>query len=201
MAYPGPLVDDWRVFNRYSWRGIEGGQRVAEELSTLRAILSTTAIRWEQLVGNLPEDLLQRRPIPEEWSPAECLRHLWHAERDVFSVRLRTFIAGKDIVPYDPGVAGPEFAGPLSNLLKEFQRLRAENNRVLAELGLEDLDRSANHGEYGAVRLEEMMNEWTAHDLVHTVQAERALMQPLILASGPWRFSFSTDEMTGHSQS
>jgi len=27
----------------------------------------------------------------------------------------------------------------------------------------------------------------SAHDLMHTVQAERAMMQPFIAGSGPWR--------------
>ncbi|MBA2285220.1 MAG: hypothetical protein H0W02_07045 [Ktedonobacteraceae bacterium] len=35
--------------------------------------------------------------------------------------------------------------------------------------------------------LGELLHEWAAHDLMHTVQAERALMQPFILACGPWR--------------
>jgi hypothetical protein len=29
--------------------------------------------------------------------------------------------------------------------------------------------------------------EWAAHDLMHTVQAERAMMQSFILGSGTWR--------------
>jgi hypothetical protein len=32
-----------------------------------------------------------------------------------------------------------------------------------------------------------MVHEWAAHDLNHTVQAERALMHPFIAGSGPWR--------------
>jgi hypothetical protein len=32
-----------------------------------------------------------------------------------------------------------------------------------------------------------MIHQWAAHDLNHTVQAERALMQPFIAGPGPWR--------------
>jgi hypothetical protein len=42
----------------------------------------------------------------------------------------------------------------------------------------------------GTVTLRQMLNEWAAHDLMHTVQAERALMQPFIDACGPWQRSF-----------
>jgi hypothetical protein len=31
-----------------------------------------------------------------------------------------------------------------------------------------------------------MLSEWAAHDLNHTIQAERALMQPFLLECGPW---------------
>jgi hypothetical protein len=35
-----------------------------------------------------------------------------------------------------------------------------------------------------------MLNEWVAHDFNHTIQAQRALMQPFIPTSGPWRHYF-----------
>ena len=41
--------------------------------------------------------------------------------------------------------------------------------------------------ELGVVSLRELLNEWAAHDMMHIVQAERAIMQPFIAASGPWR--------------
>ena len=37
----------------------------------------------------------------------------------------------------------------------------------------------------------EMVHEWAAHDLNHTVQAERAIMQPFIRGCGPWQKYFS----------
>jgi hypothetical protein len=39
---------------------------------------------------------------------------------------------------------------------------------------------------------------WTvkaAHDLMHPVQAERAILQPLILGSGPWRLYFKDHDV------
>lgn len=37
----------------------------------------------------------------------------------------------------------------------------------------------------------EMVNEWAGHDLNHTVQAERAIMQPFVRGCGPWQKYFS----------
>jgi len=35
-----------------------------------------------------------------------------------------------------------------------------------------------------------MLNQWAAHDTMHLVQAERAVMQAFIPESGPWRHYF-----------
>jgi hypothetical protein len=42
-----------------------------------------------------------------------------------------------------------------------------------------------------------MLNEWAAHDLMHTVQAERAIMQPFIAGSGAWKVYFSDHIASG----
>lgn len=43
--------------------------------------------------------------------------------------------------------------------------------------------------------LRELLNEWAAHDLMHLVQAERAVMQPFIPDSGLWRFYFADHDV------
>ena len=58
-----------------------------------------------------------------------------------------------------------------------------------------DLGRSSVHSALGRVTLGEMINEWVAHDLMHTVQAERALMQPFIVDSGACRRYFTDHDV------
>jgi hypothetical protein len=41
----------------------------------------------------------------------------------------------------------------------------------------------------------ELLNEWVGHDLMHTVQAERALMQPFVAQSGSWRSYFADHDV------
>jgi hypothetical protein len=41
-----------------------------------------------------------------------------------------------------------------------------------------------------------MLNYWAAHDLTHTIQAERALMQPLIVNSGHWRTMYREHDVS-----
>src|SRR5260221_14319361 len=52
------------------------------------------------------------------------------------------------------------------------------------------------HGMHEVVR-GPLVHEWAAHDLMHTVQAERALMQPFVVGSGPWRSYFADHDVGG----
>jgi hypothetical protein len=76
-------------------------------------------------------------------------------------------------------------------LAEEFARLRAESLIALGRLREADLPRTARHAELGLVTLSELLHEWAAHDLMHLVQAERAMMQPFILGCGPWKPYFA----------
>jgi len=69
--------------------------------------------------------------------------------------------------------------------------LRAESLQALSRIELGDLGRKARHQELGIVTMGEMVNEWAGHDLNHTVQAERAIMQPFVRGCGPWQKYFS----------
>jgi hypothetical protein len=167
-------------------------------LPSAHAVLASTAQRWLMLAETLPVEVLQRPPAPGEWAAVGCLRHLRDAERDVFAVRVRAFLAGQDLVPYDPDSQGSGDAGETPmDLATEFARMREESLALLAQVQEADLGREVRHGEYGPVRLGELLHEWAAHDLMHTVQAEQALMQPFIAGSGPWRVTFAAHDVGG----
>ena len=38
--------------------------------------------------------------------------------------------------------------------------------------------------------------DFSKHDLMHTVQAERAILQPFIIGSGPWRLYFQDHDVS-----
>lgn len=160
-------------------------------IERVRGVLEATPGRWEALMHALPEDVLARKPAPGEWSAVECLRHLLDTERGVFPVRVRAFLAGEDFRAFDPDAEGTPAAGESAvELAARFARTRAENMRVLDGLTPGDFPRTARHSELGMVTLEQLLHEWAAHDLMHTVQGERALMQPFIAGSGAWRGYF-----------
>ena len=164
-----------------------------DTLVFVRAVISTTAARWMTLAETLPAELVARKPAAGEWSAVECLQHLHDTEQAVFPLRVEAFLAGRDFTAFDPDTQGvrPGAAQSALALAQEFARLRAASLSLLATLKPEDLARRARHPALGMVTMGELLNEWAAHDLMHTVQAERALMQPFIAECGPWQPSFA----------
>jgi len=159
--------------------------------SQVRMILTTTVERWEALTDMLPADLLSRPPAPGEWSARQCLEHLLDTEHILFPVRLQAFLTGQDFPSFNPGKQSSDYSTQTpAELAAAFTKQRVENMVLLDTLTPQDLSRTARHPELGPVSLEQMLHQWVAHDLNHTVQAERALMQPFIVGSGPWRSFF-----------
>jgi len=157
----------------------------------VKTILLTTAARWLSLTGTVPVDLLTRTPAPNEWSAQDCLCHLYDAEKWVFPVRVQALLAGQNMVAFDPDTQGTSSTmWDPEQLAAEFARLRKASLTEFERLTIQDFTRTGQHSELGTVTLGELLHEWAAHDLMHTVQAERALMQLFIQGSGPWRHYF-----------
>ncbi len=151
-------------------------------------VLATTPSRWQSLAQTLPVDLLTRPPAAGEWCALECLQHLMDSDA-VFTARLSYFRAGQDFEDFNPAVQGTRLSATPAprEMAAQFARLRADSLTALAAVTPGDLDRRARHSALGMVSLGEMIHDWAAHDLQHTMQAERALMQPFIDGCGPWQ--------------
>lgn len=165
-------------------------------LLEVQALLTTTATRWLNLAESLTEDLLSRPAKAGEWSARQCLQHLLDTEQMLFPVRLRAFVTGQDFPGFDPATQGGDYTGKTAEELAEaFASHRSSNLKLLEQFTPQDLSNTARHSELGQVTLEQFLNEWVAHDLNHTLQAERALAQPFIAGSGPWRFYFKDHDL------
>jgi hypothetical protein len=174
-----------------------GDTLMGNQLEMAKAILSTTASRWSGLTANVPLEVLARTPALGEWSAMDCLCHLLDAERWVFPARVQALLTGKNFVAFDPDIQGTHYTVQnLVQLADEFARLRSASLVEFDRVIIEDLIRTAQHSELGTVTLNELVHEWAAHDLMHTVQAERAMMQPFIMGSGPWRPYFTDHDVS-----
>lgn len=161
-------------------------------------ILRIDGDRWRALASGLDRALLARPPAPGEWSALQCLGHAADTEAFVFTARIRAIRDGRPELPsYDPDTqATPitETTDPAA-LAERLATQRRDSLALLATLHDEDLDRGSRHLELGPVTMRELLNEWAAHDMMHIVQAERAVMQPFIPASGPWRSYFADHDV------
>jgi hypothetical protein len=162
-------------------------------LTSVRAVLAATPARWQALADAAPVELLTLAPASGEWSALACLQHLIDTERDVFPVRIEVFLAGRELAAWDP--ADSRGSDTPAELAASFARLRAASLALLDRVTPADLARETRHAELGMVTLAEMLHEWAGHDLMHTVQAERALLQPFIAGCGPWRPYFRDHDM------
>jgi hypothetical protein len=160
-------------------------------LDWMRSVLITTPLRWENLTQNLPAELLTRPPASGEWSALDCLQHIIDTEK-IFITRVQYFLSGRDFPAFNPDEEGTRLAASPSpaEMSAQFSRIREDGLAALAVITPADLKRRVRHSELGLVSLEELVHEWAAHDLNHTVQAERAVMQPFLLGCGPWQVYF-----------
>ena len=132
-------------------------------------------------------------PSATEWSATQCLQHMIDVEA-VFSFRLQALMDGRDFPGFDPDAQGS--TPPANHTALDLARTVCRHAcRQLwprwPRFSVEDLPRRARHQELGPVTLSNVLCEWAAHDLNHTMQAERALMQPFIAGCGPWQPFFA----------
>lgn len=160
-------------------------------IAQIQSILTTTPERWQRLSSTLSIELFTRPAAPGEWSALNCLQHLLVAERWLYPVRIREFLAGQNFSDFDPGQPHADIeAMTPEQLVTAFTQQRQENLALLNQITDDDLARTVQHPRLGTVTLAQMLPSWAAHDLNHTIQAERALMQPFIRACGPWSVFF-----------
>ena len=169
---------------------------MSDILAAVTSVLSTSAARWAAL-ATIEPGLLARRPAPGEWSAIQCLQHVVDTEHAVFRARVLAILEGQDFAAFHPGAEGgvDAIARPAAALALDLERMRPDSLATLRGLAPDDLPRTARHAELGTVTMAELLSEWAAHDTMHIVQAERALMQAFIPGSGPWRPSFADHDV------
>ena len=164
----------------------------------LAAVLRINGERWQALATGLDRELLARPPEPGQWSALQCLGHTNDTEEAIFTWRIHGFLAGVEVLPgYDPDVQGTPVtdATDPTELARQLAPRRAANVELVRSLSEHDLERTSRHSELGPVTLREFLNEFWAHDTMHLVQAERALMQGFIPDTGPWRHYFADHDV------
>lgn len=158
---------------------------LADVLGELRANFEALGALLDQLA----EDDLARRLAPQEWSVAEILLHLVHAERWLQPqlLELRRAVAPASAVPSIGGVTLPDTESKLSvaELRWAGATVREDTVRLLDGLERRQLREPANisldgstDGEVIDLSLRTMALTIADHQLFHLRQIERTLGRP-----------------------
>jgi hypothetical protein len=185
----------WVVNDRATTAGLSAyGKRALDfDIKQGIAILERTPGTLHAMLHGLGPAWIDATEGPETWSPHAIVGHLVHGERADWIPRARVILSQSTshrLPPYDRFAHLHESQGkPLSVLLDEFGRLRAENLATLAAWRLTDTELALDgeHPEFGIVTLRQLLATWVVHDLGHIAQTARVMAKQYRDAIGPWR--------------
>jgi len=129
------------------------------------------------------------KPAADRFSIAEVLAHLSHSEGHCYRARLDRFMA-EDRPEFEPDDAQFHLelyrdADP-EDAFDHFEDQRITNVELLRTLTDDTGDRKALHKAAGEITLNQMLHEWTLHDLGHIRQiAELVRARKYLAGAGP----------------
>jgi hypothetical protein len=155
-------------------------------------VLERTPTVVRTLLAGLNDEWIRGNEGPETFSAFDVIGHLIDGEETDWMVRARIILEhgeGRPFDRYDRFRHWTRNKGkPLSDLLDEFEYLRAQNLRELKRLGLSDekLALTGTHPVLGVVTLRHLLASWVAHDLGHLAQIARVMAKQYKAEVGPW---------------
>ena len=157
-------------------------------------ILERTPKVLSDLLDDLPQDWTVVDEGPDTWNPRQIVLHLINGEETDWIPRARIILKQSGSRRFDPfdRVAGFNSKKSLTDLLEEFDHLRAQNVATLRGWNLKekDLDLTGEHPELGAVTMRQLLATWVVHDLAHISQITRIMARAYTGAVGPWTAYF-----------
>lgn len=169
------------------------------------ALLTRTPDVLNALLRELPETWTHQNEGQNTMTSFDVVGHLIHGERTNWIPRVKMILQFGETQafgPFDRWGHVQECKGkPLSQLLDEFTRARAESLGELRALNLrpEDLERRGRHPAFGAVTLSQLLATWAAHDLTHLHQISRTMAHQYREAVGPYSAYLGVLQCAGHS--
>ena len=163
----------------------------------VRRVLERTPAILRGLIEGAPADAIDFHERDGAWSPTQVLAHLTDGETTDWMPRLKVMVSSaedRSFTPFDREGGFRRYAGwTSSELLREFEQLRAANLADVDAMRLTDVDRqrTAVHPELGVVTLSHLLACWSTHDLGHIAQVTRSLVRQRGPGVGPWRKYFS----------
>jgi hypothetical protein len=135
--------------------------------------------RIREALARVPEEALQWRPGPGQWSAHEVVVHCADSEGNA-ALRIRYVLAEKEpvIIGYDQEEWARAFdyhSEPLEPALAAVEAARGRTVPLLRRLGEADWAREGRHTEEGVYTAEDWLRIYAAHLEGHAAQIERNL--------------------------
>ena len=155
-------------------------------------VLERTPSTLKTLLEGLSDEWITNNEGGDSWSPFDIIGHLVHGEKTDWIQRLEILLSDskdKTFTPFDRFAQFGDSKGKtMTQLLTEFENLRADNMEILKSKSLEEsqFELKAIHPSLGEVKLKELLAAWVAHDLGHIAQISRVMAKQYKGEVGPW---------------
>ena len=144
---------------------------------TVLAVLTTNAADLQRLVGDLSEEICERRPSAEAWSIREHVAHFYDTQ-EMLDTRVDRMLAHDD--PDLAALSVFEFASQedlhpttAAETLAAFRLKRAKCVARLEALPLRDLWRTGRHPEFGQITILRQASYLAYHEQTHLPEIEQ----------------------------
>lgn len=153
----------------------EAMTEVREQRSDLLAELGTLPAKIRKAIRGLDREALLSPEGPGRWSAAQVVRHLADVDL-VWASRIRMAIAESD--PLLPTFAQRAWIDRLGEVdvdeaVSTIELLRRTTLRIVREGGMELLERTGRHPEFGSMTILDMLERIASHDERHLAQIAR----------------------------
>ena len=150
-------------------------------------IVRATPARLKAALKGVPKAVLLFAPAPGKWSILEIVCHLRDMERDAYLERYRRILA--EDTPQLPDIDGDLYSlegdyrnQKLSDVLREWTRLRRESLRLLAGVKREQWDRAGIHETAGRLTMADLLRRHAiGNDEAHLAQIDAAKRRHAVL--------------------
>jgi hypothetical protein len=137
-------------------------------------VIAATAGRLTEIVNQLGQAGVERKPAPGKWNAREIVCHLADCEV-VFAFRLRQTLAEPDPVvqPFDQDKWAATYAAfDVPGALATFSAVRAWNLALIGSLPPGAFSRVLTHPERGRMTFQVLVETMAGHDLNHLRQLD-----------------------------
>ena len=134
-------------------------------------MLPNTPSILAELIRDLTDEELGRKPARDRFSISEVIAHLEHVERTLYGPRVRSLLeSDRPALPAYKAPAGGFAGRDTRTTLESYAKEREGNSKALSSIESGDLRRTGTHEVYGPLTLENVISEIAYHDLGHIKQ-------------------------------